>query len=206
MRLTSNQYLILVLSILLLGICCLVFPNQQQPTCYEPSKPTFIPIDMIALFQKKVIPNRLAQFIQYLNHYGIPVQNNFELLLLLSNPIARQNIHQQFQIDSNVLLLHAELADLMQIEMTELDAQILFYSQRNYQNPFNGKTINLQILAEANAERLLQDIGGWMAGNNNQTTVEVVEILQNYQLSVEDIESWIAQAKHQKYKIFSPIP
>ena len=90
--------------------------------------------------------------------------------------------------------------------MTEFDAQILFFSQRNYQNPFTGKTINLQILAEANAERLLQDIGGWMAGNKNMTTEEVVEILQNYQLSVEDIESWIAQAKHQKYKIFSPIP
>ena len=27
------------------------------------------------------------------------------------------------------------------------------------------------------------------AGNNNQTTVEVVEVLQNYQLSVEDIQT-----------------
>lgn len=198
MRLTSNQYLILVLSILLLGICCLIFPNQQQPTCYEQPESTFIPIDTIALFQKKVIPNRLAQFIQYLNHYGIPVQNNFELLLLLSNPTARQNIHLQFQIDTNVLLLHAEIVDLMQIEMTELDAQILHFSQRNYQNPFTGSTMNLQILAEAEAESILEDMGGWMAGNENP-------FLQNYCLNIENIESWIYQAKNQKYKIFAQI-
>jgi hypothetical protein len=42
--------------------------------------------------------------------------------LLLSNPIVLQNIHQQFQIASDVSLLHAELADLMQIGLTELDA------------------------------------------------------------------------------------
>lgn len=187
MRLTSNQNLILVLSILLLGICCLIFPNQQQPTCYEQSKPTVIPIDTITLFQKEVIPNRLAQFIQYLNHHGISVQNSFELLLLLSNPIARQNIHQQFQIDSNLLLLHAELADLNQIGISEIDAQILHFSLRNYQNPFTGSTINLGVLAEADAESILEDVGGWIAGNENP-------MVKNYQLSMEDIEDWIEKA------------
>ena len=206
MQFTSTQKLILAISIALLGICCLFFPNQQQHTSKELSSPTLIPIDTAALFQKKVIPNRLNQFIQYLNQHGIPVQNNFELLLLLSNPITRQNIHQQFLIDIDVLLLHAEIADLMQIEMTELGAQILFFSQRNYQNQFTCSTMNLQILAEAEAESILEDIGGWMAGNENLATEELVPFLQNYTLSIEDIESWIAQAKHQKYKIFAQIP
>ena len=199
MRLTSNQNLILVISILLLGICCLIFPNQQQPTCYEQSKPTFIPIDTIALFQKKVIPNRLAQFIQYLNHYEIPIQNNFELLLLLSNTITRQHIHQQFQIDSNLLLLHAELADLNQIGMSEIDAQILLFSQGNYQNPFNGITINSQTLSNANSESILEDMSGWAAGNNNS-------IIENYILSLEEIEKWITKAKDAKLIFLVKMP
>ena len=198
MQLTFTQKWILIISIWLLGICCWFFPNHQQLTFKELSSTPFIPLDTVGLFQKKVIPNRLAQFIQYLNQHGITIQSNFELLLLLSNPTTRQNIHQQFQIDTNVLLLHAEIADLLQIEMTELDAQILHFSQRNYQNPFTNETMNLQILAEANAERILQDMGGWMAGNENP-------ILLNYCLGIKDIESWIAQAKAYQFKISAQI-
>ena len=194
MQLTSTQKLILAISIALLGICCWFFPNQKQPTFRAPSSPPFIPLDTVRLFQKKVMPNRLPSFIQYLNLHGIPIQNNFELLLLLSNPTTRQNIHRQFQIDTNVLLLYAEIADLMQIEITELDAQILFFSQRNYQNQFTGSTMNLQILAEVEAESILEDMGGWMAGNENP-------LLQNYCLSIEDIESWNSQANAYQFKI-----
>ena len=152
-----------------------------------------------------MIPNRHAQFIQYINQHEIPIQNNFELILLLSNPTTRQNIYLQFQIDPQLLLMHAEIADLMQIEMTELDAQILFFSQRNYQNQFTGSTMNLQILAEADAESILEDIGGWMTGNVNLTDEKLAPLLQNYTLCIEDIESWITQAKLQKYKIFALI-
>jgi hypothetical protein len=56
--------------------------------------------------------------------------------------------------------------------------------------------MNLQILKDANAERLLEDIGGWMAGNDNP-------ILQNYTLSIEDIESWISEANAHTFKIFA---
>jgi len=135
-----------------------------------------------------VLPNRMEQFIQYLNQHQIPISNNFELLLLLSNPNTRHQLHLQLPIDSAILLMHAELADLTQIQISEIDAQVLYFSQRNYQNLFNGKTMNLQILSQANAERLLQDIGGWLAGNRD-------EKLKNYSISIEEIESWIFQAK-----------
>ena len=160
--------------------------------------PPLVKIDTTLLFQKVILPNRITQFIQYLSQHQIRVSNNYELLLLLSNPNTRQQLHHQFQMDMVILLLHAELADLMQIEMTELDAQILLFSQRNYQNPFTRTTINLQILGEANAESILEDIGGWCIGNTNP-------ILDNYQLSIEDIESWISQARLQKFKIFAQI-
>ena len=196
MQLTSTQKLILAISIALLGICCLLFQNQQQHTFKEQSSPYIFQIDTISLFPKKVMPNRLAQFIQYLNQHEIPVQSNFELLLLFSNPIARKHISHQLQIDSKFLLFHADLADLMQTGMTELDAQILHFSQRNYQNPFTGRTMNIQLLAEADAESILEDMGGWMAGNENL-------ILHNYCLSIEEIETWIIQAKTRKFKIFA---
>ena len=161
--------------------------------------PPLVKIDTTLLFQKVILPNRMTLFIQYLNQHQIRVSNNYELLLLLSNPNTRQQLHHQFQIDRTILLLHAELADLMQIKMTELDAQILLFCQRNYQNPFTRAIINLHTLGEANAESILEDIGGWRMGNTNP-------ILDNYQLSIEDIESWISQARLKKFKIFAKTP
>lgn len=191
------QYIILGFLFLLAAIFV-----AQQDTCKPNSESNIHPpisIDTTLLFQKVVVPNRMAQFIQYLKGSNIRVNSNYELLLLLSNHHVRQQLNHLYQMDSSILLMHAELADLMQIEMTELDAQILLFSQRNYQNPFTGKTMNLQILAEAKAERILQDMDGWMAGNKNP-------LLQNYCLSIEDIESWISQAKAYQFKIFAQIP
>lgn len=184
----------------ILFLMAAIFVAQQDTAKSNQPTPTeAIPIDTTLLFQKVVIPNRLAQFRQYLQQYHLRVDDNYELLLLLSNPNTRQQLHHQFQMDTSTFLRHAELADLMQIGMTELDAQILHFSQRNYQNPFTGSAINLQIIAEADAESLLQDMGGWMAGKENA-------LLQNYCLSIKDIEYWIAQANAHKFKIFAQIP
>jgi len=183
----------------ILFLLAAIFVAQQDTSKTNHPTPTkVIPIDTTLLFQKVVLPNRLAQFRQYLQQYHLRVEDNYELLLLLSNPNTRQQLHHHFQMDTSTLLRHAELADLMQIGMKELDAQILHFSQRNYQNPFTGSTIHLQILAEADAESLLQDMGGWMAGKENA-------LLQNYCLSIKDIEYWIAQANAYHFKIFAQI-
>lgn len=196
MRLNFTQKLMLLVSILLCGICVFPFPKRKVIKAIHSTTPSISKIDTIVLFQKKVIPNRLSNFIFYLNQKGVSIHNKYELLLLLSNPNARQQISSQLRIDSNLLLLHAELADLNQIGMSEIDAQVLYFSQRNYQNPFTGTTTNLQILTDANAERLLEDIGGWMAGNDNP-------LVKNYKLSLEDIENWIEQAGMVKINLVS---
>ncbi len=192
MRLNSTQKLMLFVSIFLLGICFIFFSKEKATEAIHSTTPSISKIDTILLFQKKVIPNRLSNFIFYLNQKGIPIHNEYELLLLLSNPNARHQISSRLGIDSNLLLLHAELSDLIQIGMNEIDAQILHFSQRNYQNPFTGFTINLPLLAEADAESILEDIGGWAAGNENP-------LVKNYQLSLEDIEKWIEQAGTRKF-------
>ncbi len=200
MRLDTTQKLILLVSTILLIICISISPNSSiEKVKAVPTQSVLVHNLDSLLFQKRVIPNRLSHFISFLNQNLIPIHNNFELLLLLSNPIARHRLSQQLQLDDEIFLFHAELADLMQIGMSELDAQILLFSQRNYQNPFTGTTMNLQILADANAERLLDDIGGWMAGNENP-------IFQQYSLSIEEIESWISQANAFPFKIFAEKP
>jgi hypothetical protein len=196
MRLNSTQKLMLFVSILLCGICAFLFPEEKITEAIHSTTPSISKIDTIALFQKKVILNRLSNFIFYLNQKGISIHNEYELLLLLSNPNTRQQISSRLGIDSILLLLHAELADLKQIGMSELDAQVLHFSQRNYQSPFTGTTINLSILANADAERILEDIGGWTAGNDNPK-------IANYQLSLEEIELWITEAKGEKWNFFA---
>ena len=193
MRLNSTQKLMLFVSIFLLGICFFFFSKGKATEAIHSTTPSISKIDTILLFQKKVIPNRLSNFIFYLNQKGVPIHNEYELLLLLSNPNARHQISSRLGIDSNLLLLHAELSDLIQIGMNEIDAQILHFSQRNYQNPFTGFTINLPLLAEADAESILEDIGGWAAGNQNP-------LVENYQLSLEEVGDWIEKTKNRKCK------
>ncbi len=199
MRLTFIQQLMLTVSVFLLLICLSVFQLEKTKPSSHLELIINDDLDTNALFQKKVIPNRLPKFIHFINQNGFPIQNEFELLLLLSNPIIRHRMAYQLQTDTNLLLLHAELADLRQIEMTELDAQMLHFSQRNYQNPFSGKTMNLSLLAKADAESILEDIGGWFAGNKNP-------LRQDYTLSVEEIESWICEAEAHSFKIFAEMP
>lgn len=200
MRLDTTQKLILIVSTILLIICLSISQNSSiEKAKAVPTESVLVHNLDSLLFQKRVIPNRLSHFIFFLNQNQIPIQNDFELLLLLSNPIARHRLSQQLHLDAEIFLFHAELADLMQIEMSELDAQILLFSQRNYQNPFTRTTINLQILKDSNAERLLVDIGGWMAGNSNP-------IFQQYSLSIEEIEYWIEKANAFPFKIFAEMP
>lgn len=196
MQINSTQnWMLLASSFFILLVCCFISSEEKVIHLQNEKTPSTFTFDTTFLFQKTVILNRLPQFISYLNSKNIRVDNNYELLLLLSNPIARQQISQQFKIESNLLLLHAELADLIQIGMTELDAQIIHFSQRNYQNPYTGETMNLRILAEADVERLLQDMGGWMAGNGNV-------LLEGYELSIEEIEVWIEKARRWEFKFF----
>ena len=175
-----------LLSILLIFIFSL--PNKKVIHLQNSFSCKNISFDSLLLFQKKVIPNRIPKLICYLRSKNIRVGNDYELLLLLSNPITRQRLANDFHLDSTFLLLHAELAGLMQIGMSNIDAQILHFSQRNYQNPFSGTTINLHILSEADAESILEDIGGWAAGNENP-------LVKNYQLSLEEVEIWIERAE-----------
>ena len=199
MQLTFTQQLMLIVSGFLLLICLSVLLLEKTTPSSHFELIIHDDLDTNALFQKKVISNRLPKFIQYLHQNCIPIQSEFELLLLLSNPITRQRISHQLHIDANLLLLYAELADLRQVEMTELDAQILHFSQRNYQNPFSGKTMNLHLLAKADAESILEDMGGWLAGNKTPLS-------QAYTLSVEDIESWVSQANAHSFKIIAENP
>ncbi len=199
MRLTFTQQLMLMVSAFLLLICLSVFECEKIIPSDKVDFIKTVDLDTNELFPKKVILNRLPKFIHFLHQHGIPIQTELELLLLLSNPITRHRMAHQLQINPNLLLLHAELADLRQIGMTELDAQILHFSQRNYQNPFSGKTMNLSLLAKADAESLLEDMSGWLAGNKNSLS-------QDYTLSVEDIESWISEANTHSFKIFAEMP
>lgn len=197
MKLTNNQKWMLfaaLFSVLLI----FTFTNPNKKVIHLQKEKTEISplLDSTLLFQKKVIPNRIHHFIKFLQSKNIRVQNDYELLLLLSNPLTRKRIANDFHLDSTFLLLHAELADLLQIGMSELDVQILHFSQRNYQNPFTGATINRHLLDNAEVESILEDIGGWMAGNDDP-------IIENYQLSPEEIEMWITKAKDNKWNLFA---
>ena len=197
MKLTNNQKWMLFAALFsVLLIFTLTNPNKKIIHLQKEKTEITSFLDSTLLFQKKVIPNRIHHFISFLQSKNIRVQNDYELLLLLSNPLTRKRIANDFQLDSTYLLLHAELADLLQIGMTGLDAQILHFSQRNYQNPFTGTTINRHLLVDAEAESILEDIGGWMAGNDDP-------IIANYQLSLKEIERWISKARDTKWNFFA---
>ena len=200
MKLTNDQKWMLFAALFsVLLIFTLTNPNKKVIHLQKEKTEIHPLLDSTLLFQKIVIPNRTHHFINLLQSKNIRVQNDYELLLLLSNPITRKRIANDFHLDPACLLLHAELADLLQIEMTGRDAQILHFSQRNHQNPFTGATINRHLLVDADAESILEDIGGWMAGNNDS-------IIANYQLSLEEIEMWITKAKDSKWNFFAEMP
>ena len=72
--------------------------NQITSTNYN--------VDTNALFQKKVIPNRLPQFIQFLNQKGIPIQNEFAGLHFVEEIHQRLKNKQRMQNETTYSVQH----------------------------------------------------------------------------------------------------
>ena len=143
--------------------------------------------DSATLFTKTVIPNRLTHFLQKLNQKGAQIKNQNDFRIKTQDRNYRIQLAHQTKIDTNLILVHYELATLIHSGLSELDAQILHFSHRNYQNPFTGKTFNPKTLATANSESILMNIQGFQAGNWNP-------MVQSYKVDLATIESWIQSA------------
>ena len=111
------------------------------------------------LFSKKVLPDRLDQYLNYLQDQGVGLQD-LASLSQLNDPLSRRRIVQDHHIDSLWLLVHVELAQLMEIGLISIDAQMLHFSHWNYQCPFSGVVMNPEILAATDPESILMDIQG----------------------------------------------
>ncbi len=138
---------------------------------------------------RKVKEDRVADFVAHLKVNGVDVQDTQDFLQKFGRIDARQQLSEQLGIDLFCILVHLELADLIQLGLSEIDAQMLHFSQWNYTNLFTGEIVNRNILANANPEKLLMDISGWAAGSINP-------IVDQYQVGIPEIENWI-NAAHQ---------
>ena len=121
---------------------------------------------------RKVKENRVADFVTYLKANGVDVQDTQDFLQKFGRIDARQQLSEQLEIDSFCILVHLELSDLLQLGLSEIDAQMLHFSQWNYTNLFTGEIVNRNILANANP------------------------IVDQYQIGIPEIENWI-NAAHQ---------
>jgi len=175
----------LLLSILMVWTCK---HNQQLEKITSNSKHEIV--DTKTLQTKIVIPNRLIHFINYLNQHGAHLKSQTDFQIKTQDRNYRFQLSHQTKIDTNLILLHHELALLQNSGFNEIDAQFLHFAHRNYQNPFTGQTINPNILATSNPESILMDIQGFCAGN-------YTPIAQNYHINLATINSWIQSAQQQ---------
>ena len=166
--------------------------NKQLEQITNDSKQEII--DNKILHSKIVIPNRLIHFINYLNQHGAQLKDQFDFQIKTQDRNYRFQLSHQTNIDSNLILIHHELATLQNTGLNEIDAQFLHFAHRNYQDPFTGQTINPNLLATSNPESILMNIQGFCAGNWNP-------IAQNYRINLTTIKSWIHSAKQNKQPI-----
>ncbi len=137
---------------------------------------------------REVKENRVANFVANLKANEISVQNAKDYLQKFGSIEARQQLSKQLSIDPLSLLVHLELADLQQLGLSEIDAQMLHFSQWNHQNPFTREVMNRNTLAHANPEKLMMELDGWAAGSTNR-------LVQDYRIGFPEIETWIKAAQ-----------
>lgn len=157
---------------------------------FKPTSNQQSSIDLKTLSTQTIIPNRLSHFIQLLNNQGAHIKNQQDFQIKTQDRNYRFQLAHQTNIDTNLILLHHELATLQNSNINELDAQLLHFAHRNYQNPFTGQTINPKFLVTTNPESILMDIQGFQAGNPDP-------LAQSYQINLSTIESWIQTTKQQ---------
>lgn len=145
-------------------------------------------LDLKTLSTQSIIPNRLPHFIKLLNNHGAYIKDQQDFQIKTQDHNYRFQLSHQTNIDTNLILLHHELATLHNAGLNEIDAQLLHFAHRNYQCPFTGQTINPQLLATSNPESILMDIQGFQAGNLDP-------MAQTYQINLSTIESWIQSTK-----------
>ena len=88
----------------------------------------------------------MTHFLVTLNSKGAQIKNQNDFQVKVQDRNYRIQLAHQTKIDTNLILLHYELASLIKSGLSELDAQFLHFAHRNYQNPFTGATINPEIL------------------------------------------------------------
>ena len=137
---------------------------------------------------REVKENRVANFVANLKANGINVQSSQNFLQKFGSIDARQQLSEQLAINPLSLLVHLELADLQQLGLSEIDAQMLHFSQWNHQNPFTREVMNRNTLAHANPEKLMMELDGWAAGSTNR-------LVQDYQIGFPEMETWIKAAQ-----------
>jgi len=137
---------------------------------------------------RPVIKNRIPLFIKHLNSKGLAIKDAPDLLKKLGPVEFRKQIADQFNLDFICLQVHLELADLMELGLSDIDAQILHFSRWNYQNPFTGEIINRKVLADSDPEDLMIDMAGWAAGSMSP-------IVQDHEIGIPEIQNWIDAAQ-----------
>ena len=154
--------------------------NKQLEQITHDSKQEIIEAKI--LLTKTVTPNRLPHFIKYLNQHGAYLKDQSDFQIKTQDRNYRFQLSHQTNIDTNLILLHHELAILQNSGLNEIDAQFLHFAHRNYQNPFTGQTITPNILSSSNPESILMNIQGFCAGNYNP-------IAQTYHINLQTINS-----------------
>ena len=154
----------------------------------KPISKTQSTIGLKSLSTQNIITNRLPHFIKLLNDHGVNIKDEQDFQIKTQDRNYRYQLSHQTKIDTNIILLHHELARLQNSGLNEIDAQILHFAHRNYQNPFTGETFNPETLATSDSESILMNIQGFQAGNWNP-------MVQSYQVDLATIEFWIQTAK-----------
>lgn len=159
--------------------------NKQLETITNNSKSEIV--DFKILHAKIVVSKRLVHFINYLNQRNAHLKGQSDFQIKTRDRNYRRQLSHQTNVDTNLILLHHELATLQNSGLDEIDAQFLHFAHRNYQNPFTGQTITPNILASSNSESILMDIQGFCAGNYNPYA-------QSYHIDLDIIDTWIQSA------------
>ncbi|MEM8908121.1 MAG: hypothetical protein AAGD05_09775 [Bacteroidota bacterium] len=201
MKNTTLKIPILILSLSLLFAFALVWfsapfqGNPTQVTCAPTiSSPKLSPfaqvLDDAALFSRQIIPDRLNQFLQLLNTRQAQLKNLQDFYLKTKDWTFRRQLALQTGIEESWILVHTELADLLQTGMHPIDAQMLHFAHWNTRCPFSHRVINLDLLAQADSEKILMTLQGWQAGNRDPE-------VERYKIFHTHIQQWIRAAQQQ---------
>ncbi len=127
-----------------------------------------VEMEIDSYLKGEIVENRLKLFCDEMKSKGVGI-NESEILLKCSRVKDRNLVSNLTGITEERILYHAQLADLVRVGISEVDAQLLLLSHTNLIDEFTGENLSVGLISKSDVYKMKMEVDEYASTHGIQT-------------------------------------